>query len=211
MSRLCVAAFVLVGSLCGTVSAKAGPLPPCISATLSANGNALVVNDLTLGGRVGDIPREVKASKFRVFRSSRVLSNAIPANGPGRFWTDPSWELVFTKAPSQVCSYVWVTDDAEYLVFVGDENIVPAVSIYRWDHSLRPIGSQGADHGVLVRQLHLSDLSRELKAPDGILDGAPQWFAGGAFSFSADERTLIFTMSDGKRLQINLLTGDVER
>ena len=212
MRRLCIAAIVLVVGLCGEISAKAGAMPPCISATLSANGNVLVLNELTLSGRVGDI-QKVESSTFWVFRSTyRDLNNGLRVNGPNKYWAYPFWEMVFTTkdGKSPVCSYALVTDDAEYLVLIGINVNYAALSIYRRDDGMRPTGSVGPPSGVLVRQVLLSDLSPEVKVPQLMTDHTPQWFAGGAFSFSADGRTLIFTTSDGKRLQISLATGDIQ-
>ena len=208
MSRFCVAASILVFILCGAISANAGPLPPCIRATLSANGNALVVNDLTFDDPDETHVRKIETSTFRVFRSYRDLNYGLRVNGPNKYWADPYWEVVFTRdgnPPMIACPYALVTENAQYLVLVGTNFTSTALSIYRRDDS-----SRVPNRGVLVRQVPSSDLFPEIKRPEISTDHTPQWFAGGTFSFSADERTLIFTMSDGKRLQISLLTGDVQ-
>jgi hypothetical protein len=213
MRRLCVAALVLLFGLCGGISAKAGAMPPCISATLSANGNALVVNELAYGDWVG-MGRKVDTSTYRVFRSYRDPNSGLRVNGPDKYWAGAFWEVVFTAkdrgSALNFCSYALVTDDAQYLVLVGADINPAALSIYRRDDGMRPSGSIGPPGGVLVRQILLSDLSPEVKVPMMMTDHTSQWFSSGTFSFSDNERTLIFTTTDGKRLHINLLTGEVQ-
>jgi hypothetical protein len=187
-------------------------LAPCISATLSADGNALVVNELTYGDQLGTYSLKVKTSTFRVFRRYRDPNADRRVNGPNRYWGDASWEVAFTigSPPFVSCPYTLVTDDAEYLVLLGDGEPV-ALSIYRRDERLRPTGSVGPPGGVLVRKVASSDLSPEVPVPPVWTDETPEWFSSGTFSFSADQRTLIFTTSVGKRLQISLSTGNVQR
>ena len=159
MSRFHVATFAFVFTLCGAVSAKASPLAPCIRATLSANGNAQVVNDLTFDDPDETHVRTIESSTFRVFRSYGHYG--IRANGPGKYFADPFWEVVFTrvgKPPMIACPYALVTDDAQYLVLVGTEFagvdvIRAALSIYHGRiMACARSGSVGPNGSVLVRR-----------------------------------------------------------
>ena len=214
MNRFLVVAFTLMFSLCGSIPAKAGALLPCLRATLSPRGNALVLNDLTFNDPDESHARKIETSTYRIFRRYRDLNYRLRLEGPDQYWAEPYWQVTFTNSgtsPLNACSYTLVTGDVEYLVLIGMDNDRTALSIYHPDHAPRATGSVGPPGGVLVRQVPLSDLAPEVTTPQTITDDTPQWFAGGTFSFSADERTLIYTTRTGKKLQISLLTGEVQR
>jgi hypothetical protein len=198
-----------------TGGAHAGPLPPCIAATLSANGTILVLNELTYDDQDESHVRHIRTSTFRVFRRYVDPNEGLQLNGPNAYWANPLWSVVFAssdKAYSTACSYTLVTDDAEYLILLGGAFLGQdaALSIYRRrDHPGRPVGGPGPDHGVLVRQVPLSDLWSPEHIPRMINDHTPLWFESGTFTFSPDNRTLIHKTGWGKTLQINLETGEV--
>lgn len=193
--------------------AYGGPLMPCVSATLSANGSTLVVNELTFGDPDVTHGRMPRTSTFRVFHRYSEVNEGLRMNGPDRYWTDPLWSVVFDSSdgsPVPACPYLLVTDDGEYLIFIGSRFERSALSIYRRrDHPGQPFGGPGPDHGVLVRQIPLSDLWPPKQIPEVITDHTPQWFASGTFAFSPDSGTLIYKTRWGKTLQISLETGKV--
>jgi hypothetical protein len=131
-------------------------------------------------------------------------------NGPDVHFANPIWSVVLTNS-DLACPYTLVTDDGEYLILVGGAFAFRDVlSIYRRrDHPGRPIGGPGPDHGVLVRQIPLSDLWSPEQIPESMTDHTPTWFANGTFAFSADNRTLIHKTRWGRTLQISLETGAV--
>lgn len=194
--------------------AHAGPLMPCIDATLSANGNILVVNELTYDDPDESHTRHVTGSTFRVLRRYVDLNEYLRINGPNAHFANPIWSVVLTNSDRQhmiACPYSLVTDDGEYLILVeGQFAFQNVLSIYRRrDHPGQPFGGPGPDHGVLVRQIPLSELWLPEQIPQNMTDHTPAWFAGGTFTFSADNRTLIHKTRWGKNFQISLETGAV--
>ena len=213
---LSVRAMILLCAVAAmTGVARAGPMPPCVTATLSANSRILVVNDLTYDDQDETHNRHTRTSTFRVFRRYVDPNEGFRLNGPDTYWSDPLWSVVFAnsgKPPFLACSYTLVTDDGEYLILVGNVfQEAAALSIYRRrDHPGQPLCGPGPDHGVLVRQIPLLDLWPPDQIPKTIIDVPPQWFASGTFAFSPDNRTLIHKTRWGKTLQISLVTGDIK-
>jgi hypothetical protein len=206
------AILLMVFALVATASfAHAGPLPPCIDATLSANGRILVVNELTFDDPDESHTRHVTSSTFRVLRRYVELNEGLRMNGPDAHFANPIWSVVLTNG-HPACPYTLVTDDGEYLILVeGAFAFQNVLSIYRRrDHPGRPFGGPGPDHGVLVRQIPLSDLWPPEQIPEMVTDHTPAWFASGTFAFSADNRTLIHKTRWGRTLQISLETGGVK-
>jgi hypothetical protein len=194
--------------------AHAGPLPPCIAATLSANNNILVVNNLAYDDPDETHARIPRTSTFRVLRRYVDINEGLRLNGPNAYWAGSIWSVVFTssgKTPLIACPYTLVTDDGEFLVLISDFFGPAALSIYRRrDHPGLPFGGPGPDHGVLIRQIPLLDLWPPEHIPVMITDHTPLWFASGTFVFSPDNRTLIHKTRWGKTLQISLVTGEIK-
>jgi hypothetical protein len=189
-------------------------LTPCISATSSANGNVLVINKITYEDPDETRPRAPLTSSFLVFPRLVSLNGGTQLNAPGASWADPIWSVVFTtvdKRPPIACPYTLVSDDAEYLILVGDGFLGrDALSIYRRrDHLGFPRGGPGPDHGVPVRQIPLTEMWDAGDIPEMITDGTPQWYAGGSFAFTPDNRTLIHKTRWRKTFMIDLETGKV--
>jgi len=193
--------------------ARAGPMQPCITATLSTNGDVLVVNKLTFDDPNDTYGRVPRSSTFLVLRRHVEKNESVRLNGPNAYWGDPLWSLEIKNSgssPSVACPYVLVTDDGEFLILVGSIFWQDALTIYRRrDHPGRPFGGPGPDHGVLVRQIPLRELWQPEQIPEEFNDHTPEWFASGTFAFSPDNRTLIHKTRWGKTLQINLETGAV--
>ncbi len=209
------ASFALLSAIfLGVASAHAGPLPPCVTATLSASGKILVVNELLLDPpeKAETYGQKVRASSFRVLRRHVEINDGLRVDGPDAYWTDPLWSVVFDSSdipPLVACPYTLVTDDAEFLIFVGDYDGT-ALRIYRRrDHPGQPRGGSGPDHGVLVRVIPLSELWPADRIPVVITDEMPHWYGGGTFAFSADNRALIHKTRWGNTLKIDLMTGVV--
>src|SRR5882757_394255 len=91
--------------------AHAGPLPPCIAATLSANNNILVVNDLAYDDPDETHARIPRTSTFRVLRRYVDINEGLRLNGPNAYWAGSLWSVVFTssgKRPLIACPYTLV-------------------------------------------------------------------------------------------------------
>ena len=212
MGRNPIIAVVMAIATASTAAAHAGPMLPCLAATLSAHGTILVVNDLTYEDPDETHIRTIKTSTFRVIR--RYVDQNRWLAGPDTYWADPMWELVFQndgKRPFEACSYTLVTDDGEYLILVASGLFDrPALSIYRRrDHPGQPFTGPGPDHGVLVRQIAWSDLWPAEYPQQVVTDQTPKWFAGGTFAFSPDDRKLIYKAASRKSVQISLPTGQI--
>ena len=208
-SVLC-AACAIAGTTSG---AHAGPLPPCIVATLSANHSILVVNEQAYDGLDETQAQRPRTSTFRVLRSYIDENEALRLNGPDKYWANSLWSVVFTdsgKTPLIFCPYTLVTDDGEFLVLISDNFGPPALSIYRRrDHPGLSSGGSGPDHGIFIRQIPLTDLWSLEHIPGMITDHTPLWFASGTFAFSPDNRMLIYKTRWSQTLQIKLETGEV--
>jgi hypothetical protein len=167
-----------------------------------------VVNDLTYDDQV----RHIQTSTFRVLHRYVDPNEGLRLDGPDAYWTNQLWSVVFTSTDKPFyppsCPYTLVTDDGEFLILVGPD--APALSIYRRRlHPGQPIGDPGPDHGVMVRQIALSDLLPPEHIPTMFTDHTPQWYGGGTFAFSPDNRTLIHKTRWGNTLQISLVTGAI--
>ena len=210
------AVLCAVYAIAATASrAHASAPPPCITSTLSANNNILVVNDLAYDDPDETHARRPRTSTFRVLRRYANLNEGLRLNGPNAYWADSLWSVVFTSSGKTrliACPYTLVTDDGEFLVLVGGGFLgSDALTIYRRrEHPGQRRVSLDPDHGVLVRQVPLSDLWPTKRIEHFFTDATPQWFAGGMFGFSADNRTLIHKTRWGKTLQISLVTGEIK-
>ncbi len=190
--------------------AYAGAMPQCVVATMSANNNILVVNDVEYDH---EDQGHLRSSTFGVLSRYVDPNEGNRLNGPNTYWALPLWSLVFTnedKPSSIACPYTLVTDDGEYLVLMGGFYGEAALSIYRRrDHPGQPFGGPGPDHAVIVRHIPLRELWPPERIPQAIDDHTPQWFSSGTFSFSPDNQTLIHKTRWGTTLKISLQTGEV--
>lgn len=211
---MCRLPIVALGLLLGffAIPTYAGPMPQCVAATLSADGNILVINDLTLekeGSR-----QKFKTSTFRVLHRLNEINAGLRLDGPDKYWSFPLWSVVFTREKSDfiACPYTLVTNDGEYLVFIHDWFARTALSIYRRsNHPGQPFSGQFPDHGVLIRDIPLSEIWAEHMPPTAaITDHTPQWYAEGTFVFSGNQ-TLIHKTRWNQIVQIDLATGKVTR
>ena len=188
-----------------SVPAFAGPMPPCIASALSANGQVLVTDTLGFDGPDQGHGQRIMASTYQVLRK-----DADPwLAGPNAYWTWPRWELSFQrgmKGPFHACDYVLVPDSGEFLIFAGS-NLGPyALTIY---HRSGVAPSSGPYQGELVREIPLAELWPSDPPRDILTDHTPQWFAGGTFTFSVDQKTLLYRDKDSRRVEVELATGEI--
>jgi hypothetical protein len=109
-----------------------------------------------------------------------------------------------------------ITDDGEFLILLHAGPTLSAertvLEIYRRrDHPGDPI-REGPDHGVFIKAIPLSEIWKPdvLAANVGAWDDeTPQWFAGGTFEFSSDDRQLIHKTRWGNTVRISLTDGSV--
>jgi len=183
---------------------------------MSANTSFVVVNDLTFDDPDETHVRKIKTSTFRVMPRVAEPNEPMRANGPNTYWpTDSIWSVIFDGKDVRglvACAYTLVTDDAEFLIFLNDEPMGTAMTIYRRSYRPRFPGNFSlSDHGTLVRAVPISDLWEKQQIPEMITDHTPYWFSGGDFTFSPDNRTLIHKTRWGTILQIDLATGVVKK
>ena len=203
------------------IQAHAGPMPPCIAATLSSNGNILVTNELTVDDPGPTHLQKVTRSTFQVFSRYvpvKGVNDALNFDGPNAYWSFRLWSVVFDSTASYIgCPYTLVTNDGEFLIFVNNGALYRgnALRIYRRrDHPGQDRGGPGPDNGVLVREVPLTELWPAEHFPTkpidmGVTDHTPQWYSGGSFAFSSDNRTLSHKTRWGTTVQIDLATGAV--
>jgi len=203
---------LLAGLFLFSETAYAGPLLPCLSSTQSADGKVLVTSTLSFDDPDETHPRTVVSSVYQVYRRYTDPNEGLRLNGPNAYWADPFWKVEFrrnSKSFAVTCSYILVPDDGEYLVFVGSSPLENAFTIYHHrshDPSLGPLVSQ---QGKLVREIKRAELWPSDPADNAWTDHTPQWFAGGVFAFSSDEKRFIYQDKSGRKLEIDLRTGEL--
>lgn len=141
-------------------------------------------------------------------------NEGLRLNGPDTHFANTIWSVVLTNNDPKymiACPFTLVTNDGEYLVLFGRAfDFRNALSIYRRrDHPGQPFGGPGPDHGVLIRQIPLSDFWAPEHFPVMITDHTPAWFASGTFEFSSNNRILFHKTRWGGSFQICLADGKV--
>ncbi len=212
MSRIHAFALFLISSTLWSVAAVAGPGLPCMTATQSANGKVLVTDTLSFNDPDETHPRQIASSLYQVYRRYSSPGTNLRLNGPDTYWADSFWKVQTDRAPGTLaiaCSYVLVPDDGEYLVFVGQLSGSDALTIYRhraYDPAFGPLVSQ---QGEFVRRIMQSELWPPDPQDQIYTDHTPKWFAGGEFTFSADQRILNYQDQHGRSVAIDLATGNI--
>ena len=193
-------------------TAFAGPASPCITATQSANGNVLVTDTLGFDHPNETHPRKIISSVYQVYRRSTTLNASSGIDGPNAYWGSAFWKVEFhygAKPLLIACTYILVPDSGEYLVFVGSRFSADALTIYRhraYDPALGPLVSQ---QGKLVREIKLAELWPSDPPLRTSTDHTPEWFEGGTFTFSSDQQLLNFRDKSGRKLEIDLHSGEL--
>ena len=192
--------------------ACAGPMLPCMTSTQSADSKVLVTSTLSFDDPDETHPRTIVSSVYQVYRRYTDLNEGLRLNGPNAYWADPFWKVEFhrdARSFAVACSYILVPNSGEYLVFVGLGPAGNALTIYHHrphDPSLGPLVSQ---QGQLVREITHADLWPSDPRDVIWTDHTPQWFAGGIFAFSHDEKMLTYQDKRGRRLEVDLPTGEL--
>lgn len=193
----------------------ASPPFPCVKAVTSSYGKFLVLTDA-----------EMEQGQYRAKRVTlNILYKEPFANSRDSFkaaadyWIEASWwNVILTPKDGEAfsgCPVSLITDDSEFLIILNvSSNPRTALRIYRRrDHPDQLMGGKGPDHGVLVRDISLKEIWPDNKFREIsnalITDSTPQWFAGGSFEFSKDNRTLIHKTRWGDVVTINLPDGTV--
>jgi hypothetical protein len=134
LRRFALATIALTVLASSSKVTLAGPLQPCIAATLSANGSILVLNQNTFDDPKNTYGQRPRSSSFLVLRRHVEKNYGVRLDGPNAYWGDPLWNLIVSNTngpPFVACPYTLVTDDGEYLILVGDLFEPVALSIYR--------------------------------------------------------------------------------
>jgi hypothetical protein len=213
--------LLAAGAVITTATAFAGPGPKSPIASLSRNGHVLVTCEMTFDGNDETQPRKVTSSIFAVHTQPlREANDGLRVNGPNTYWdyqpllTTWSVHLPFAGSPGIVgCPYMLVTDDGEYLLLLQSYALKGAILLFRRrDHPGEPRVDRSYNLGVLVREIPVDEVDPPPTTVLGrtMTDHTPQWYSHGTFSFSLDNRTLLYNKGSGS-VQIDLATGVVTR
>ncbi len=205
-------ALSLAGLFFFSEAAHAGPVLPCLTSTQSANGNVLVTSTLGFDDPDDTHPRTVVSSVYQVYRRYTDANETLRLNGPNAYWADPFWKVEFHRSAISLpiaCSYVLVPNNGEYLVFVGLSPAGNAFTIYHHRPHDPSLGSLVSQQGELVREIKQAELWPSDSVKSMWTDHTPQWFAGGVFAFSPDEKQLTYQDISGRKLGIDLGTGEL--
>ena len=220
MHKWTLFSYVFVWMLLSALRSYAGPLSACVGATLSANQHVLVINDLMFDDPDETHIRKVTGSTFHIVQQVNEPNSGLRMSGPDHYWPQWSlgslWSVPFSSNQSPgfvACPYVLVTDDAEFLILLENGPSRTALRIYRRrEHPGQLRIDKGPDHGVLVRAISVDEIR---PAPSSVLgrtwtDHTPQWYSGGDWILSKDNRTLVFRMENNS-LRIDLATGLISK
>ncbi len=207
---ICIYLFAAL-SICAT--AEAGSPPPCITATVSGGGNVLVLDELTYESQDETAIRHIQTSTYRVFQRINPVYENFRLDGPGTYWSDASWNVVFKSSdkPFSACSHVLASEDGEFLLIFGGGYLNGiALHIYRKrDHLFQSLGDSGPTHGILVKAIYLTELWPKERIPKVLTDETPAWFSDGIFSFSEDHQALLYKPAWSSAMHIDLQTGKI--
>jgi hypothetical protein len=198
--------------------ALAGPLPPCVKAVSSNNGNFLVISNVQLEPELGNRAR-VQQVSLQVFPKENFINAKDRLTSPATYWTNwVQWSIALNSSnahPVPACPLSLISDDGEFLIVlnmdVAGSAGGSALRIYRRrDHLGDPI-REGPDHGVFIKEITLREIWPADKFPNVeiVTDETPQWFAGGTFEFSRNCRVLVHKTRWGNTVPINLEDGSV--
>lgn len=214
MRRIPVACTCCFLILAVSLPAMAGAAFPCPRATMSSNGQFLVLSEVVKPGSENNT--ETQSVSFQVFPRETFINAKDKLSTPATYWTNwARWTIVVRQLHrTQECLVPLISDDGEFLLllhtgFISVNDHV--LEIYRWDHEART-GTSSTNQGVFVKGLSLKELWPTSELPSGGMvwtDESPQWFAGGSFVFSSDERQLIHKTRWGGSVRINLTDGAV--
>ena len=198
----------------------AGQPSPCIKASSSRNGNFLVLMNMQLDPPQSNeavVTRKIRQFSFELFPKENFINPKDRLTAPGTYFSAGSWAQwgvvldpqITTDWPfTSFCPLPLVTDDGEFLILLaqapassGDAGVL---RIYRWDSMSKEIPG----HGRLIREIHLKKFYIPIETPC-CTDESPEWFAGGSFNFSADDRQLIYKSQYGDTFRITLSDGSV--
>ena len=217
MRRIPVACTCCFLILAVSLPAVAGAAFPCPKATMSSNGQFLVLTDVVMKqGSENNI--EAQSVSFQVFPRERFINAKDNLSTPATYWASwARWTIIVSPEQlhgTQGCLIPLISDDGEFVVllhtgFISANDHV--LEIYRWDHAARK-GTTSTNQGVFVKGLSLKEFwsTSELASRGTVwTDESLQWFAGGSFTFSSDERQLIHKTRRGNSVRINLTDGSV--
>ncbi len=197
-------------------------MPSCVGSALSGDGHVLVTRDLTYDDPDPSHIRKVLSSTYRVTTPLKEWNQSLRVKGRTQYWPDSTlepystWTISFKRQADgyiPACEHLFVTSDAQFLVLIG--NNLPAsgaaVQIYRCCEKVveAPGKYDGPNAGVLVRNIPLHEIIPPPTRPELQMDFSPQWYSGGTWSLSSDNRTLDFRRDTGDLVQIDLATGKV--
>jgi hypothetical protein len=194
----------------------------CIKAASSRNGGFLVLMNMQLDAPQNNDPgpaRRIRQVSFEMFPKVDFTNAKDKLTAPGEYFSDGSWvqwgvQLDLRNSRdwpfASSCALPLVTDDGEFLVLLAQSPALSAdmavLRIYRRDRTNKKIPSDGQ----IISEIPLKTFHIPLE-PNCCDDETPEWFAGGSFDFSSDDRQLIYKSQYGNSVRITLDDGSVSR
>ena len=187
--------------------AGASAPPRIVRAATSRNGQYLVISTFELGPSVNG-GRAILGDTFEVSRQepSSAGRYEFSASNP-YYYSDFGWQVVLHSEPGFYAPWPIVSEDGVTLILI---NTAPAMR----GQTLLAIYRKQAKDGILIRSYKTEDLwpvKPEHSKLEVWNEATPMWFAGGNFTFSADESTLLYTDKTHGRLRFGLMDGALPR
>jgi len=85
-----------------------------------------------------------------------------------------------------------------------------ALTIYRHRSHDPAFGALTSQQGMMVREITHAELWPSEPRDLMYTDHPPMWFADGHFSFSSDQKRLLFQDKLGRRVEIELASGSIQ-
>ncbi len=189
-----------------------------MKARMSNNGNFLVVSEVPSEAGVEE-PGQIA---LRIYPKENFINAKDQLSAPATYWTDRlSWSVILdlrNLRSEPACPVPLITDDGEFLVLlqIGPMATIggTAVQVYRRRDHIGDLMGIGPDHGVFIKSISLKELwlpGGPDAIPQGGTDETPQWFDGGSFDFSPDNRRLTYHTPKGATVHIDLTDGSIRK
>jgi len=190
------------------IQLSASGLPPIIRGATSKNGQFLVVASLELG------PEEQGGARAILSETLEVNVRETFANTKGKltapntyFQSDFGWKVHLPSQPGFLAPWPIISDDGSILALVG---VSPPVL----GQTLLAIYKRKGKEGILLRNYkvdNLWNLKPGEEKMSGYVDGTPEWFDDGVFSFTDDGAALLYIDKKHGSLQFSLEDGAVTK
>ncbi|MGI4831206.1 MAG: hypothetical protein ACRYFU_23910 [Janthinobacterium lividum] len=137
------------------------------------------------------------------------FNTASKLAAPNSYFADDSGWKVTIRSDSGLGPAPWplISNDGETMILV---NTIPPIS----NRPLLAIYRRNESGGKLLREYKVEELwtlKRGEEPFDGFSSGTPFWFAKGRFSFSPDQKSLLFVDETHGLLRLSLTDGTLSK